>query len=777
MYYPVYTVQRAGATSPHPPNPGEAGSPGSPYMLSPHYPTSPHSMPSVPQGYYGNYKADPNREPRNCDGGPHVAGPKVGKDATFAEASPVPELFSSTKMPVPGDTKPNAAASLAFKGPLTVTAVASPGATPRLASFARPPPPPPTASSRSMKIVRKLSLYLLVAAIMAGIGVGVYFGITKQQQKDKGKGGLHESLGSTNTTSPPAGGLTGTGPGNTSNPTIPQPPPAGSKPAASASPSPSPPPPPFVEHVTPAEVKYAFTATTATTFDRYCRPWYASGFSLHDAVESVMVTTDKYTTVGGLNGHEILARAFRNASMMGLNVVRTWAHTTSSRFPFQVSPGQYTEEGLEALDFVMDQARRNGLQVILSFVDNWKYYNGVDQYVDWSSTAPPRTWTVKKDAYGDASTADYYNATHQEYEAVRHSLFYTDQNCKDFYKAHVRTLINRKNMYNGMLYKDDPTILSWSLINEPRCETWAVKDCHIHVQNWIEEMAAFVKSLDSNHLLSIGSEGFYGLSDQIRFFSGAELPNPSPWAKDMGQNFMSNSMVDNIDFATIHSWADTWEQGDNIVDFQYQWVNQHVRDAKRLKKPLLFEEFGRLITADEWSPSVVTTKRNPVFRAAYTATKDSIDAGEPMTGAMFWEWKLPLHFNFSKGGYGVLVEDSTIDEVRRYSNTLRQLLNSVPPRPACGLGAWFGVVNAVTQARTCVNRPQVSTMYYRSPVATFGQEPAPLTAQEAEAMRWVENLRGLRASVFPTEAACCRPMTGAFELGCTSTSSSSTSVS
>jgi hypothetical protein len=30
----------------------------------------------------------------------------------------------------------------------------------------------------------------------------------------------------------------------------------------------------------------------------------------------------------------------------------------------------------------------------------------------------------------------------------------------------------RKNSINGLLYKNDPTILAWNLINEPRCETW-----------------------------------------------------------------------------------------------------------------------------------------------------------------------------------------------------------------------------------------------------------------------------------------------------------------
>ncbi len=39
----------------------------------------------------------------------------------------------------------------------------------------------------------------------------------------------------------------------------------------------------------------------------------------------------------------------------------------------QDGPGKYNEEAWEALDRVLDEARRAGLKVMLSFLDNWKY--------------------------------------------------------------------------------------------------------------------------------------------------------------------------------------------------------------------------------------------------------------------------------------------------------------------------------------------------------------------------------------------------------------------
>ena len=37
-----------------------------------------------------------------------------------------------------------------------------------------------------------------------------------------------------------------------------------------------------------------------------------------------------------------------------------------------------------------------------------------------------------------------------------------------------------------------------------------VPDCIQRMQAWIEEMSAYVKALDPNHLVTVGAEGFWG---------------------------------------------------------------------------------------------------------------------------------------------------------------------------------------------------------------------------------------------------------------------------
>ena len=62
----------------------------------------------------------------------------------------------------------------------------------------------------------------------------------------------------------------------------------------------------------------------------------------------------------------------------------------------------------------------------------------------------------------------------KHYEVERHALFFSDPGARELYKDYVSYILGRRNSRTGQLYRDDPTILAWDLINEPRCETWKV---------------------------------------------------------------------------------------------------------------------------------------------------------------------------------------------------------------------------------------------------------------------------------------------------------------
>lgn len=66
-------------------------------------------------------------------------------------------------------------------------------------------------------------------------------------------------------------------------------------------------------------------------------------------------------------------------------------------------------------------------------------------------------------------------------------------------------------------------------------------------------MAAFIKSLDQRHLVTVGLEGFYSLNTTNK----SEV-NPGKWAASVGSDFVQNSAIEYIDFASVHAYPDSW---------------------------------------------------------------------------------------------------------------------------------------------------------------------------------------------------------------------------
>lgn len=63
-------------------------------------------------------------------------------------------------------------------------------------------------------------------------------------------------------------------------------------------------------------------------------------------------------------------------------------------------------------------------------------------------------------------------------------------------------------------------------------------------------MARYTKSIASNHLLEVGLEGFYGDSSPEK-----KQYNPG---YQVGTDYITNNLVPEIDFATIHAYPDAW---------------------------------------------------------------------------------------------------------------------------------------------------------------------------------------------------------------------------
>lgn len=74
------------------------------------------------------------------------------------------------------------------------------------------------------------------------------------------------------------------------------------------------------------------------------------------------------------------------------------------------------------------------------------------------------------------------------------------------YKNYVHKLLTRKNTITGVTYRDDPTFFALELANEPHCNDGYEISQGLQpgtiVRAWVAEMAAYIRSLDPNHMVT-----------------------------------------------------------------------------------------------------------------------------------------------------------------------------------------------------------------------------------------------------------------------------------
>jgi mannan endo-1,4-beta-mannosidase len=152
-------------------------------------------------------------------------------------------------------------------------------------------------------------------------------------------------------------------------------------------------------------------------------------------------------------------------------------------------------------------------------------------------------------------------------------------------------LINRVNTITKVAYKDDPAIFAWELANEPRCRNFGqydrLQDCKPEtITSWVKEMSEHIKSLDPNHMVAVGDEGFFNRPGQ---------GNEQYTGKD-GSDHEAFLALESIDFGTFHLYPDAWSTG---ARWGNQWIIDHVQAAQKAGKPTVLEEYGVPVKRDD----------------------------------------------------------------------------------------------------------------------------------------------------------------------------------
>jgi hypothetical protein len=159
--------------------------------------------------------------------------------------------------------------------------------------------------------------------------------------------------------------------------------------------------------------------------------------------------------------------ALESVRQMGGRVARIY--TLSVRRPGEdpnvprhvIGPGKFNEDAYKALDMTMAIANRKGIRIIFPFIDNARWWGGIE------------------------ACAAFRDKTREN--------FWTDPNLFEDYKAIVNSVVNRTNSITGVKYRDDKTILAWETGNELICPP-----------EWTVKAAAYIKSIDQNHLVMDG---------------------------------------------------------------------------------------------------------------------------------------------------------------------------------------------------------------------------------------------------------------------------------
>ncbi|WP_433303701.1 cellulase family glycosylhydrolase [Actinoplanes sp. CA-030573] len=309
-------------------------------------------------------------------------------------------------------------------------------------------------------------------------------------------------------------------------------------------------------------------------------------------VGSTLKLDGKPFRFGGTNNYYLFYKSramvddvFADARTAGFDVLRTWAfgligNADGSNSVAPAPDGVYFQywdgekpafndgpDGLERLDYVIDAARRHGQRLVLPLTNNWSDFGGIDQYVRWRG-------------------------------AAYHDDFYTDPVIKGWYRDYLSHVLNRVNTITGVRYKDDPTIMTWELGNEPRCKGSGVYPPSGHcttatLTGWAGEMTSYLKSLDRNHLVSVGDEGF--------FCDGPDAPD---WIDNCGEGVDSIALASlpSVDVMSYHLYPDGW--GNRTAQWADDYITRHNVAAKRLGKAVMLGEFG-------WTDKAT---RNPVYQ-------------------------------------------------------------------------------------------------------------------------------------------------------------------
>lgn len=325
----------------------------------------------------------------------------------------------------------------------------------------------------------------------------------------------------------------------------------------------------------------------------------------------------------------------------------------------QKAPGIYNDSIFDGLDFLLAEMGKRQMYAVLYFTNSWEWSGGYGQYLEWTGHGP-----------APIPSRDGWN-TYIEYVEQ-----YADcKECTDLLKKHITAVITRTNRYTGKKYVDDPAIFSWQICNEPHAFGEDNKEAF---EYWMKDVAAHIRSLDSNHLISSGSEGIAGSEFDAALYERIHTESE-------------------IDYFTLHIWPLNWGwvTADNMntaletcIDRTDKYIEEHIALGRKHKMPVVIEEFGFPRDGRLYDPATPTTCRDKYMENIFKQVMQHSYDNDVLGGCNFWAWgglgrATSGHIYWSRGDEylgdpaqeeqglnAVFNTDSTISLIRKYASQI-----------------------------------------------------------------------------------------------------------
>lgn len=317
---------------------------------------------------------------------------------------------------------------------------------------------------------------------------------------------------------------------------------------------------------------------------------------------------------GDSTGRHRLVRELDRLEALGVKNLRVLGASEGTG-KYQVEPtiqptqGVYDQQLLTGLDFLLDEMSKREMKAVVVLNNFWMWSGGMPQYVSWAEG----TQIPYPDIENGGSWDDF----------IGYSLsFFTNSKAQRYFRQYIKTLLERTNSINGRVFKEDPTIMSWQLCNEPR--GYQQQEAYL---KWIKKTAGLIKRKDKNHLVSLGAEG-----------------NTS--SDDAGVDLYRDNAFKHIDYATVHLWIQNWGWFDPQNPHSFQdalkssrgYLDGQVVKALKLNKPMVIEEFGVSRDGGSFDPDAGTSHRNDFYKFLFDYVIESIREGGLVQGCNFWGW-------------------------------------------------------------------------------------------------------------------------------------------